>query len=181
MSQHATRKDLVLIDIFDLCEHTYSSFFPPSHPLPSVWEINFEVLGEVACLRERRRRGWRRWRKEFSLSTRQPGNKLFITLVVERGPAHVFKKKKKTHGAAIIILLFVNTFRLQSGWTEGAWEEGRGWSGSTLLHQGAAPTPLPSSLWASAMLLKRTLLSLQKAREEARRNQHTLRIQKSLI
>lgn len=136
---------------------THLFLFPPSFPTPypppkkkSVWEINFEVLGEVACVCEGRRWGRRRWWKEFSLSTRQPGSKLFIPLVVERGPAHMFLKKSLANRMVQLLLLFVNTFRLQSWWTETEWQEddgtGHGWSGSGHLRLGAAPTPLPSSL-----------------------------------
>lgn len=155
-----------------------SSLLPPQ----SVWEVNLEVLGEVARVREGRRWGWRRWWKEFNLSTQQPGNKLFITLVVERGPAHMFLKKRSANHMVQLIVLFVNMFHLQSWRTEGEWKEdhgtGHGWSGLGRLRLGPAPTPLPSSLWTSAMLLKRTLLSLEKVWTEAHRNRRFLRIQK---
>lgn len=88
-------------------------------PLKGVWEINFEVLGEVTCACEGSRWGWRRWWKEFSLSTQEPGSQLFITFVVERGPAHVLLKLILTACTVQLTLLFVNKCHLQS-WLMGS-------------------------------------------------------------
>lgn len=103
------------------------------------------------------------------MSTRQPGSKLFITLVVETGPAHMFSKKSLTNHMVQLILLFVNMFHLQSWWTEGVVDKGITVQGMASLAQHVYSWVLPPchcpclSGWASDMLLKRTLLSLQKA------------------
>lgn len=164
---------------------------PVSLPPLSISEISFEDLGEVACVCEGRRRGWSRWWKEFSLSTRQPGSKLFIALVVERRPAHMGLKESLTNRMVQLILLFVNTLHLQSSemWTEGQWKEDysteHDWSGSAYPRTGAALTPLPNSLCTSTMLLKKMDFVeksiLEKARADAHRNWCLLRIQKYFI